>query len=124
MKASADKNLSLCLHKVIRLFGYGLKSISCFLIQIDFPTAKQPAAGPDGGFAEAERRDDRREGMCCPRANRVKSEGNRLFQSEPGGVGSLITLSRPPHTVTAGTGQQRGREERTSPQKEIAQRAV
>lgn len=45
----------------------------------------------------------------------LKSEGSRLFRSMPDGGACLITLSWPPHAVTARTGQECCREEWTGP---------
>lgn len=74
------------------------------------------AAGPEVGGAEVKRRDDSRGDMSeWEQGGGVKSESNRLVQSKRGGGGRVITLSWPPHTVTAGTGQQSCREERTGP---------
>lgn len=52
-----------------------------------------------------EGRADERE-LNAVEAGTLKSLGSRLQQSEPGGGGCLITLSRPPHAVTAEAGRQ------------------
>lgn len=122
VKAIARDDLSFCLQKMTRLCGCGLVFTS--LVQIwphikkVFQTDKQHSCRPRGwrcrswekgwqvsGYAEWEVRVSGCRG--------VKSEGSRLFQSVPGSGDCLITLSWPPHTLTAGTGQQSCREERT-----------
>ena len=104
-----NNNLGFCIQKMTRPYRCVLmhtphtQILSC--IQKVFQTNIQPAANPSqkrwmsGSWEKGWQERGNAEWEVRVSVRRGKSEGSRLFQSN-----RLITLSWPPHTVTAGTG--------------------